>query len=263
MTMNKLAIAIVLGGLVSLTACKKEEGSGGTSAITGTVQGRTYSSSGGGDAEQEVTQIILPDGSDINDAEYVLLNTPTGGNLYYVWFKWNNGVQPDLNLSGRIGIQVTYDFTESNATVATNTLAALTASASADFTFSLNNDILTITNIATGEVPDADELSSNILLDVQNQGKGLTAGSTSYSEGPMVDERVYLIYGDEGYYSESVRTDAEGNYRFTGLNRGNYSVYAFTEDTLNLGGTLTQVETTVTITDKKEIVVASDLFIYQ
>lgn len=261
--MNKIAIAIVLGGLVSLTACKKEAGSGGTSAITGTVEGRTYSNGGSGEAEQEVTQIILPDGSDINDAEYILLNTPNGGTLYYVWFKWTSGVQPDPNLSGRTGIQVTYDFTESNTTVAANVLAALTASASADFTFSLNNDILSITNIATGEVPDADELSSNILIDIQNQGKGLTAGSTSFTEGPMVDERVYLVYGDEGYYSESVRTDAEGNFRFTGLNRGNYTVYAFTEDTLNLGGTLTQVETAVEIANKKEVVVAPDLFIYQ
>jgi len=261
--MNKIAIAIVLGGLVSLTACKKEEGSGGTSSITGNVSGRTYSTNGGGDAEQEVTQIIIPDGSDINDAEYILLNTPNGGTLYYVWFKWNNGVQPDPNLAGRTGIQVTYDFVESNATVAANTLAALNAGASADFTFSLNNDILTITNIATGEVADADELSSNILVDVQNQGQGVVAGSTSYTEGPIVDERVYIVYGDEEYYSESVRTDADGNYRFTGLNRGTYTVYAFTEDTLNLGGTLTQVETSVEIANKKEVVEATGLFIYQ
>lgn len=257
--MNKIAIAILLGGLVSLTACKKEEGSGGTSAITGNVSGRTYSTNGGNSAEQEITQIIIPHGSDINDAEYVLLNTPNGGTLYYLWFKWNSGVQPDPGLAGRTGIQVTYDFTESNATVAANALAALNAAASTDFTFSLNNDIITLTNIATGEVTDADELSSNILIDIQNQGQGATAGGTSYVEGPVVDERVYLVYGDEGYYSESVRTDAEGNYRFSDLNRGTYTVFAFSEDTLNLGGTLTQVETTVEIVNKKEIVEAADL----
>ena len=78
--MNKIAIAIVLGGLVSLTACTKIEGSGGTSAVTGAVQGRTYSSNGGG-AEQEVTQVILPEGSSISDGDYILLNTPNGGTL--------------------------------------------------------------------------------------------------------------------------------------------------------------------------------------
>ena len=258
--MNKVAIAIVLGGLVSLTACTKIEGSGGTSAVTGAVQGRTYSSNGGG-AEQEVTQVILPEGSSISDGDYILLNTPNGGTLYYIWYKWVNGVQQDPNLSGRTGVQVDFDFSESNAIVATNTLAALNAAASADFTFSLNNDIITIANILTGEVTDADELSSNILVDVQNQGGGASAGSTSFTEGPMVDERVYIIYGDEGFYSESVRTDANGNYTFTGLNRGNYTVYAFTEDTLNLGGTLTQVESTVNIANKKEVVTAADLYI--
>lgn len=259
--MNKVTIAIVLGGLVSLTACKKTEGSGGTSSVTGTVQGRTYSSSGGESAEQEITQVILPEGSSVADGDYILLNTPNGGTLYYVWYKWVNGVQPDPNLSGRIGVQVDFDFSESNATVAASTLAALSANASADFTFSSNNDIITIINTATGEVTDADELSSNILVDVQNQGKSAIAGNTSYTEGPMVDERVYIIYGEEGFYSESIRTDANGNYTFTGLNRGNYTVYAFTEDTLSLGGTLTQVESIINIANKKEVVTAADLYI--
>ncbi|NRA12090.1 MAG: hypothetical protein HRT57_09075 [Crocinitomicaceae bacterium] len=259
--MNKIAIVIVLGGLAGLTACTKVEGSGGTSSVTGTVQGRTYSSSGGESAEQEITQAILPEGSAISDGDYILLNTPNGGTLYYVWFKWVNGVQPDPGLSGRTGIQVDFDFSESNTMVATSMLAALNANASADFTFSVNNDIITITNIATGEVADADELSSNILIDIQNQGGGATAGSSSFTEEPMVDERVYLIYGGEGFYSESVRTDADGNYQFTGLNRGNYTIYAFTEDTLNLGGTLTQVETTVNIAEKKQVVTASELYI--
>lgn len=259
--MNKVAIAIVLGGFVSLTACTKVEGSGGTSAVTGTIQGRTYESNGGGSAEQEVTQVILPEGSSISDGDYILLNTPNGGSLYYIWYRWVNGVQLDPNVSGRTGIQVDFDFSESNAIVAASTLTALNANASTDFTFSQNNDIITITNTLTGEVTDADELSSNILVDIQNQGESASAGSTSYTEGPIVDERVYIIYGEDGFYSESVRTDASGNYTFTGLNRGNYTVYAFTEDTLNLGGTLTQVESIVNIANKKEVVTASDLHI--
>lgn len=259
--MKRITTAIVLGGLVCLTACTKDEGSGGTSAITGNVSGRDYSSSGSNDAEYEVTQMTIPAGNDINEGEYVLLNTPTGGTLYYLWFKWDNGVQPDPNLAGRTGIQVTYSFLESNAAVATNTLAALNATAGADYSFSLNNDIITITNSLTGEVADAEELTSNITIDVQNQGSASVAGSTSYTEGPMVDERVYLVYGDEAYYSETARTDANGDYGFSGLNRGTYTVYAFTEDTLNLGGTLTQIETTVELANKKEIVSAPSLFV--
>lgn len=261
--MKKITIAIVLGGLVCLTSCKKVEGSGGTSSITGTISGRTYSTTNPKPAQQEITQIVIPAGNDINDGEYILLNTPTGGTLYYLWFKWDNGVQPDPNLSGRTGIQVTYSFLESNSTVAANTLIALNSIAGANYSFSINNDIITITNIATGEVTDAQELTSNIVVDTQNQGGDATTGSTSYTEGPMVEERIYLVYGDESFYSESVRTDANGNYTFKDLNRGKYTVYAFTEDTLSLGGTLSQVETTVEIAKKKEVVSATELYIYK
>ena len=259
--MNKIVLALMISGLVGLTACKKEAGSGGTSSVTGNVSGRVYSDNNGSSAEKEVTQIIIPDGSDINDAEYILLNTPNNGSYYYVWFKWNNGVQPDPFLAGRTGIQVTYDFTESNTEIATNTAAAISSIAGSDFTVTVNNDIITLTNIAAGETPDADELSSNILVDVQNQGQGAIAGGSSYVEGPIVDERVYLIYGDDDFYSESVRTDASGNYQFTGLNRGNYRVYAFTADTLNPGGMLGQVEVAAEITEKKEVVQAPGLFV--
>ena len=110
---------------------------------------------------------------------------------------------------------------------------------------------------------DADELSSNILIDIQNQGKGVTIGGSSYVDGPLVDERVYLIYGDETFYSESVRTDANGNYQFKNLNRGDYTIYAFSEDTLNPGGSMIQVETTATIANKKEMVSAANLFVVQ
>ncbi len=252
-----LALAVVL-----FSACKKDAGSGGTSSISGNVTGRVYSGSNGSSAEAEVTNIFIPDGADIDDGDYLLLNTP-GGTNYYVWFKWNNGVAPDPGLSGRTAIQVVYDFTESNTTVASNTATAIQTIAGADFTVSVNNDIITLTNTATGEVPDADELTSNVLVDISNQGKDAVAGSSGYVEGPIVDERVYLIYGTDDFYSESVRTDANGNYQFTGLNRGDYRIYTFTADTLNPNAMLKQVEVTATIENKKEVVQAAPMFIIQ
>jgi hypothetical protein len=40
---------------------------------------------------------------------------------------------------------------------------------------------------------------------------------------------IYLVFGDEPYYSERLRTGDEGQYLFKYLNPGNYSVYAFSE----------------------------------
>ena len=69
--MNKLSIAIGLVSLLMLSSCKKEEGSGGTSAIVGNVSGKIYSNSGGNSAESEITQIIIPEGGKIEDEDYL------------------------------------------------------------------------------------------------------------------------------------------------------------------------------------------------
>ncbi len=83
-------------------------------------------------------------------------------------------------------------------------------------------------------------------------------------EGPVAEERVYIIYGDEASYSESTRTDENGFYQFRGLTRGDYKIYAFSGDTT--GGyvnTLEPVreEVSVTISNKKEVVDADDITI--
>jgi hypothetical protein len=256
----KKFLFVLIGGTLLLSSCNKEAGSGGTSAITGNLTGKTYSSNGGANNEAEVTQITIPHGSNINDGEYILLNTPNGGTQYYLWFKWNNGVQPDPNLAGRTGIQVTFNFTESNSTVAANAVTAINNAASADYSVSLNNDIITLTNLTAGEVTDADELSDNLLVDIQNQGQSATGSSSSFIEGPIVDERVYIIYGEEEFYSDDVRTDENGNFQFRNLNRGTYTIFAFSEDTLNPGNQI-QVQTTVEINKKKEVVQAEALYV--
>ncbi|MDC3252711.1 carboxypeptidase-like regulatory domain-containing protein [Crocinitomicaceae bacterium] len=253
--MNKYILIFALGSVITLSGCRKEAGSGGTSAIVGHVE--AHSSNSNNTNEAEVTQIIIPNGEDIADGDYILLNTPTGGTLYYLWFKWNNGVQPDPNLAGRTGIQVTFDFTETNTQVAANTMSAINAVAGSDFITVVNNDILTLTNTTTGFVADADELSSNLLVDIQNQGQSAGVQVIPSNEIPAADERVYLIYGDEEYYSESVRTDANGNYRFSDLNRGDYTIFAFSTS-LSDGSTV-QIESAVTVSEKKSIVSAPDL----
>ena len=254
---------IVLGliAIFGITACKKEAGSGGTSSVKGTLSGRIYSGNNGNAAESEITQITIPDGSDVSDGEYILLNTPNNGTYYYVWFKWDNGAAPDPGLSGRTGIQVTFNFSQSNTTIAANMAAAIQSNASADFSVELTNDIVTLTNTATGDVPDADELTSNVLIDIANQGKSNVGGTATYTEGPIADERVYIVYGDDDFYSEDVRTDAQGNFQFKELNRGDYRIFAYTQDTLNPSAGLQEVSVTATITEKKQVVQAPNLFV--
>lgn len=249
--------------MLALTSCKKVEGPGGTSSITGNVTGKIMSGSSGKNAEAEVTTVICShadgvDGSILDNSDYFLLNTPAGGTNYYVWYENTNWLGQDPGLSGRTGIKVTYSNNESNVTIAANTAAALIAGASADYTVTVDNDILTITNKVVGESVDADNANTPFSVDVANQGKAASSGSSSSIEGPIADERVYLIYGDEDFYSESVRTDVDGNYQFKGLTKGNYRIYAFSIDT-NSNGLLVQQEVSAEIVNKKEVVTAPSI----
>ena len=246
-----------------LLGCEKIEGSGGSSAITGNLSGRSYTFSNTSNEEQEMTSITIPNGSNIEDGEYVLLNTPNGGTLYYVWFKWDNGLAPSPNLSGRIPIQVSFSFTQDNTTVAQNMANAILNIAGEDFTVAVNNDIVTISNVQSGEVTDAEEFTQNITVDISNQGKDNTTEGTTFTEGPIVDNRVYLMYGDDAFYSEDTRSDAEGNYQFRNLNRGDYTVFAYSIDTLNPDSEPVAVMHSVIINERKEIVQAPGIFIYQ
>lgn len=246
-----------------LLGCEKIEGSGGSSAITGNLSGRSYTFSNNSNEEQEITSITIPNGSNIEDGEYILLNTPNGGTLYYIWFKWDNGLAPSPNLSGRTAIQVSFSFTQSNTTVAQNMTSAILNIAGEDFSVAVNNDIVTISNIQSGEVTDAEEFTQNITVDISNQGKDNTTEGTTFTEGPIVDNRVYLMYGDDAFYSEDTRSDAEGNYQFRNLNRGDYTVFTYSIDTLNPDDEPVAVMQSVIIKERKEIVQAPGIFIYQ
>ena len=256
----------VLGSALIFASCKKVEGPGGTSAISGNVSGLILSSSGGGTAEQEVTTVICAhadgvSGSILDNSDYFLLNTPDGGTNYYVWYENTNWLGQDPGLSGRTGIKVTYSNSESSVTIATNTATAISTAASSDFSVSVANDIVTITNVSFGEVIDADDMNTPFAVDVSNQGKSATGGSSSSIEAAMADERVYIKYGAEDFYSESVRTDANGNYQFKGLTEGDYTIYALSLDTLSAGLTVMEVVVSASISDKKQVVSAPDLFI--
>ena len=267
MKFKHIFILTCLISSVGITSCKKVEGSGGSSSITGTLKGKTIQGSSS-QAKYEVTHVTIThangvDGSILDNSDYFLLNTPNGGTYYYVWYENTNFPGQDPGLSGRTGIKVTYSNSESNVQIATNTETAIQNLASADFSVSRVGDILTITNLEAGEVPDADDVNTPFVVDVAVQGKSLTGGSSLSLESPIADERVYLIYGEEDFYSESVRTDENGRFQFTDLTRGSYSVFALSVDTLSTIGLLTRSEIDVVLTEKKQVVDAGELSIVQ
>ncbi len=45
----------------------------------------------------------------------------------------------------------------------------------------------------------------------------------------LPEKRVYIVFGDEDFYGDEVRTDFEGKYKFSFLYAGNYTIFTYSE----------------------------------
>lgn len=236
--------------LIAFTGCNKTEGPGGTSTIRGTVMGREFEP-----AKNEITEVIMSPGSELEHGDFWILNAPVGETYYYIWYgnpTWISDGNPYLE--GRTGIEVTFNYSDSNLDIANNTAAAISAIAGNDFTVAIQNDILTLTNKTAGHVPDANNMSTAFEINVTDQGEDEFFGTSM----PLADARVYLVYGDAGGYGDEVRTGGDGDYSFTNLVKGNYTVYVVSQDTLSPTETVKSA-ISVTIDENKSVQQAADL----
>jgi len=73
--------------------------------------------------------------------------------------------------------------------------------------------------------------------------------------------RVYISYGSEGNADNDVRTSFNGQYEFTGLKKGTYTVFTYSQcDTCLLNKAT--IKETVTLNSNKDEVVVPDLVIF-
>lgn len=45
-----------------------------------------------------------------------------------------------------------------------------------------------------------------------------------------MEERVYIIYGNNDFYNDDIRTSYDGTYVFDHLRKGSYTIFAYSED---------------------------------
>lgn len=74
---------------------------------------------------------------------------------------------------------------------------------------------------------------------------------------PAAGENIYLTYGSNDVYDDRNDTYTDGAYKFTNLNKGNYTISAFSDCNCPSGSESIEVE--VEITDKKGSTSVSDL----
>lgn len=254
------ALPIILGLSLSIltNSCVKKNigpGTGGKAAITGTVAGQDFNS-----GEYEIQQIIFTPGSEIEHGDYFLLNKVKNANNYYVYFKNPNWVsQADPGIQGRIGIEIVFNYSDSNIEIAAavkNALANL--GNSINFNMSLDQDILNLVYKQRVDIPDPDNGTTNFALDVVNQGSADELSPTVISQA---EKRVYLCYGDNEFPDEETRTNHEGEFIFNNLRPGKYKVYVIGM-MLGLDQQPVEVAKEVEIIEKESTVNTGQLNIY-
>jgi len=60
--------------------------------------------------------------------------------------------------------------------------------------------------------------------------------SSLTSQYPASDQLVYIIYGDNVSYGDNIRTSYDGQFEFKYLQKGNYKIYIYSEDSTAIIG---------------------------
>ncbi len=79
------------------------------------------------------------------------------------------------------------------------------------------------------------------------------------------DEYVYIIYGNDISYSERIRTSYDGSFEFKYLQKGNYKIYTYSQDSANIinsSGNFAIVKD-VEITENKQVVEVPKITIFK
>ncbi|MDR0941566.1 MAG: carboxypeptidase-like regulatory domain-containing protein [Bacteroidales bacterium] len=83
------------------------------------------------------------------------------------------------------------------------------------------------------------------------------------SPQPAQDERVFILYGSNTAVGNDTRTSFDGSYEFPFLVQGNYSVFALSDDTLNVKGAQVEIKKDLSLNSRKAKIQADTIIIYR
>lgn len=79
-------------------------------------------------------------------------------------------------------------------------------------------------------------------------------------EYPAIEERVYIIYGDNSYYADETRTNYDGTFQFDYLYKGDYQIFLYSE-CLACAGDLEVQFYDVELKERKEVYELDTIYI--
>ncbi len=227
-------------------SCTQPEGSGGTSGIKGVLMTKYYNNDYSVLIKEEAAvdeEVFILFGEDDFVGDRVV--TSATGAFEFPFL--NNG---DYRL---------YYMSEDSTTVSDDNITVIV-----DMTLASGktNDMGTIYRLKTLDYNDGAGKISGVIKKINYKNStfypNLEVKDISWAQ----DEEVYLIYGDNDYYEERIRTSHDGSYEFRDLIPGSYTVFAYSED-IEGGTEDIAITRTVTITTDGEEIIVSEITIEQ
>lgn len=83
---------------------------------------------------------------------------------------------------------------------------------------------------------------------------------------PAMDQEVYIVFGDNISPDDKVVTNYEGAFSFTGLRKGDYTIYTYSQDTsatATAGFSNMAVVTKVKITERDQVKEMDPIVVYE
>ncbi len=239
--MNRYILYIFVITAIALAfSCSKEEGFGGNAAIHGVVNLEHY-----------------------NHDFSILHNTQPAANTYvYLIF----GDQPGFGDRVRTSFDGSFQFTN------------LTGGDYTVYTYSMDSSVTAVSEnlivqkeISISERKQIVDAGSINIMDNKALGRATIRGKVKEIdtvnfgiEYYIGNKSVYLVYGSEVNYSDSQRTNHEGEFEFADLHKGIYHIYTYSKDvTGSHPGPEYAEMVTVEINDQYQEIVLDDLITYK
>lgn len=233
MKKNIFPFLLIIFSLLTLQACKKQEGYGGNCAIKGVLKLRSYNA----DFSSLKSETTLAD-------EYV-----------YIVFEDGKGYGDRVKTS--------YDGSFSFTHLQRGNYKLYVYSK--DTTLMTTDDVVYLTDVKISknrEIVDAGELKT--ATNVQKPGNAIVRGKifahTTTDSFYATNQKVFISYEGNQTYSHFVYTDEDGEYQFSNVPIGNHKIFVYSKDTsANPPSPTYPVEVTFTIHNNNDIIVLSDI----
>lgn len=222
-------------------SCSKEEGEGGNSVITGKVMAKVYNNT----FTHLLDSFYQPDA----DVYIIYGDDETYSDRFST--NWDGSFRFEYLRKGDYKVFVYSVDTTGNSN-------PVTAPVMIDVNVPGNNETVVTADLIMLEKCDYDEGTSTItgkiyVLDYNAERTDLLAQYFG------ADEDVFIVFGDDPFYFDNIKTHHDGTFRFENLVKGTYTVYALSDPYTRQ---LIPVLKTVTIDqDFQHVVIADSIVI--